>query len=70
MKALQKNIPGLLMAQKTAEDIFFFSYITVKKILSVKDCITYIHPQTHTHRNTYIVLYIAPEIFGLLLPLA
>lgn len=69
MKALQKNITGLLMAQKTAE-IFFFSYITVKKILSVKDCITYIHTQTHTHRNTYIVLYIAPEIFGLLLPVA
>lgn len=53
MKALQKNITGLLMAQKTAEDIFFFSYITVKKILSVKDCITYIHTQARTQKYIY-----------------
>lgn len=48
MKALQKNIAGLLTAQKKpAEDNFFFSYITIKNILSVKDCITYIHKHTH-----------------------
>lgn len=54
MKALQKNIAGLLMAQKRAEDNFFFLlHYCKKKILSVKDCITYIHTQARTQKYIY-----------------